>query len=112
MLRHQAVRVVRCCCAYGDAKPPSVTGKWSVAASGQSCNDLAVFVFGEGPQGLGCHVADTANREGSLRGSGVVGCLADRDDVVPAHGEVERLQLRAIAVQDFLVCVETVRALL
>src|SRR5882724_7994935 len=39
-----------------------------------------------------------ADREGELRGSGGVGCLADRDDVLLAHGEVVRLQLRAVAV--------------
>ena len=88
-----------------------MTGEWPVAASGQSRNDLAVSVFGEGSQGLSCDVAGTADREGDLRGGVVVWCLADRDDVVPAYGEVERLQLRAIAVQDFLACVETVRAL-
>ena len=78
-----SARVVRCSCAHGYAKVTGRYREWSIAGSGQSGNDLSVFVFGEGPQGLGSHVAGTADREGNLRGSGVVGCLADRDDVVP-----------------------------
>jgi hypothetical protein len=74
VVRHQAAGVssaAALCLWLGE-----VTGRyreWPVAASGQSGNDLAVFVFGGGPQGLGCNVAGTANRQGNLRGGGVVG---------------------------------------
>src|SRR5258708_24513934 len=85
--RPSACRPLLLCLWLGD-----VTGHyrgWSVAASRQSGNDLAGLVFGEAPQGLGCNVAGPATRQGNLRGSGVVGRLAERADVEPDPGGVE-----------------------